>query len=157
MVKELLSQKGVNFTEYDVSRDRNAAQELVSRTGQMGVPVTVINGQAIVGFDRAQLEQALSHRGDTKPIFGAAIADASKITARQSMGITLGAYIGKVRPGSVAERVGLQPGDIITEFNMQRIANANDLEKVMGRIIKGSRLSGIALRGNETIALEGLS
>ena len=156
MVKEFLSQKGVSFTEYDVSRDHNAAQELVNRTGQMGVPVTVIDGQAIVGFDRAQLELALSQRTGTKPSFGASIADAAKITARQGTVATFGAYVGKVKPGSVAERLGLQPNDIITEINMQRIANAGDLEKVLARLSKGSRLAVIALRGNETIGLEGL-
>jgi S1-C subfamily serine protease len=56
----------------------------------------------------------------------------------------------------VAERLGLQLGDIITEFNMQRIANAADLEKVLGRTGNGSRLAVIALRGNETIGLEGI-
>ena len=155
-MKEFLSQKGVSFTEHDVSRDQNAAQEMVNRTGQMGVPVTVIDGQAIVGFDQAQLEQALSRGGSTKPSFGASIADASKITAQQSTGITLGAYVGKVRPGSVAERLGLQQRDIITEVNMQRIANADDLERVLGNISKGSRLAVTALRGSETIGLEGI-
>jgi len=60
MVKEFLSQKGIGFKEYDVSRDRTAAQEMVDRTGQMGVSVTVIDGPVIIGFDRARLEHALS-------------------------------------------------------------------------------------------------
>lgn len=155
-MKEFLSQKGVSFTEYDVSQDQKAAQEMVNRTGQMAVPVTIIDGQTIVGFDQAQLEQALSRSGSTKPSFGASIADASKITARESTGVTLGAYVGKVRPGSAAERLGLQPGDIVTEVNMQRIANASDMEEVLGRINKDSRLAVTALRGNETIGLEGI-
>jgi len=157
MVKEFLSQKGMSFTEYDVSRDSNAAQELVSRTGQMGVPVTVIDGQAIVGFDRAQLEQVLSQRKSSRPSFGASIADAAKITARQGTAATFGAYVGKVKPGSVAQKLGLQPGDIITEVNMQRISNASDLENVLGRINKGNRLALIVLRDDKTIGLEGLS
>ncbi len=107
MVKEFLSQKGVSFIEKDVSRDQLAAQELVSRTGQMGVPVTVINGEAIVGFDRARLEEVLTHgQKGQRPSLGAAVADASKITARQGSGITFGAYVGKVRAGSVAEKLG---------------------------------------------------
>ena len=90
MVKEFLSQKGIGFKEHDVSRDRAAAQELVDRTGQMGVPVTVIDGQIIIGFDRARLEQALNmEQQRERHSFGAAIADASKITARQGLGITL--------------------------------------------------------------------
>jgi S1-C subfamily serine protease len=156
MVKEFLSQKGIGFKEYDVSRDRVAAQELVNRTGQMGVPVTIIDGQTIIGFDRAQLEQVFSQeQGRQRPPFGAAIADASKITARQGVGITLGAYVGKVRPGSLAERVGLAQGDIITEVNVQPIANADSLEHALSKLNKGSRISLVFLRDNKTFRTEG--
>jgi S1-C subfamily serine protease len=156
MVKEFLSQKGIGFKEHDVSRDRAAAQELQNRTGQMGVPVTVIDGQIIIGFDRERLEQALNmEQQRDRPSFGAAIADASKITARQGLGITLGAYIGNVRPGSVAQRVGLAPGDIITEINMQRVATADDLEQALSKISKGGRIALVFLRGNKTFTTEG--
>ena len=126
MVKKFLSQKGVSYKEHDVSVDQTAARELVNRTGQMGVPVTIIDGQTIIGFDRAKLEQILSQ--EQRPSLGAAVADASKITAKQGTGITLGAYVGKVRPRSLAERLGLAAGDIITEVNMRKIANAHDIE-----------------------------
>jgi glutaredoxin 3 len=156
MVKEFLSQKGIGFEERDVSRDPSAAQELVKSSGQMGVPVTVINGQAVVGFNRAQLEQVLAEtRGVQRPSFGASIADASRITAKQGSGITLGAYVGRVRPGSGAERAGLAPGDIITELNMQRIANAGDLERALANLNRGSRFSLVFLRGNQTMTTEG--
>jgi len=58
MVKEFLSQRGVSFEERDVPQNPSYAQEL-SKTGQMGVPVTIINGQTVVGFDRSRLEQLL--------------------------------------------------------------------------------------------------
>jgi S1-C subfamily serine protease len=154
MVKEFLSQKGVSYKEYDVSLDQNAARELVSRTGQMGVPVTIIDGQTIIGFDRAQLEQVLSQ--EQRPSLGAAIADASKITAKQGTGITLGAYVGKVRPSSLAERLGLAVGDIITEVNMQSIANADDLERALSKLSKGSRISLVLIRGNKGFTTEGI-
>jgi glutaredoxin 3 len=154
MVKEFLSQKGIVFEERDVSRDRNAARELVSRTGQMGVPVTIIDGQTIVGFDRNRLEQAIGHR--TPPSFGASVADASKITARQGAGITLGAYIGKVKPGWIAEKLGLAPGDIVIEVNMKHIANATDLEKAISALNRGNRISVVFLRGNERFVNEGI-
>jgi S1-C subfamily serine protease len=93
----------------------------------MGVPVTIINGQAVIGFDQKRLEQLLTQWKPRK--FEASIADASKITAKQGSGITLGAYIGGVTVGSVAEKAGLLAGDII-EFNMRPIANATDLEYV---------------------------
>ena len=154
MVKEFLSQRGVGFEERDVSRDRSAAQELVNKTGQMGVPVTVIDGQIIIGFDRARLEQVLSEW--QKPSFGASIADASKITQRQGGGTTLGAYVGRVRQGSVAEKLGLATGDIILEINMQRIANADDLERAIAKLSKGSRISLVFLRGTRQFTSEGI-
>lgn len=153
MVKEFLSQKGVGFKEYDVSRDQNAARELVNRTGQMGVPVTIIDGQTIIGFDRTRLEQVLSQ--PQRPSLGAAVANASKITAKEGIGITLGAYVGKVRPSSLAERLGLATGDIIIEVNMQRIGNADDLERAISKLSKGSRISLIFLRGNKEFTTEG--
>jgi len=153
MLKEFLSQRGISFEERDVSRDKAAAQELVNRTGQMGVPVTIIDGQTIVGFDRARLEQALSEW--QRPSFGASVADASKITQRQGAGITLGAYVGTVRPGSVAEKVGLAPGDIIIEVNLQHIANADDLERIVTKLDKGNRISLVFLRGNKQLTGEG--
>ena len=155
MVKEFLSQKGIAFEERDVSRDPAAAQELRS-TGQTGVPVTVIDGQMVVGFDRPRLEHILAQtQGKSRPSLGAAIADASKITARSGPAPVFGAYIGRVRPGSVAERTGLAPGDIVTELNLQRIANADDLERALSRMNAGSRFSLVFLRGNKTLRTEG--
>ena len=59
MVKEFLSQKGVNFEERDVSVNRAYADEMVKETGQMGVPVLDIEGQIIVGFDKERIKQVL--------------------------------------------------------------------------------------------------
>ena len=153
MVKEFLSQRGVSFEERDVSRDPVAAQEL-AKMGQRGVPVIIIDGQTIVGFDRARLEQALSQW--QRPSFGVSIADASKITQRQGAIQTSGAYVGRVRPGSVAEKIGLVPGDIIIEVNMQRIANADDLERIVAKLDKGNRISLVLLRGNKRLTVEGI-
>lgn len=157
MVKEFLSQKGVGFEERDVSRDPSYAQELVSSTGQMGVPVTIINGQMVVGFDRGRLEQ-LTNQTQTgqRPPFGASIADASKMAAARSLGTILGAYVGRVRPGSIAARIGLAPGDVITELNTKPIANAGDLEDALSTLDSGSRFSLVFLRGNETMTTDGV-
>ena len=157
MVKEFLSQRGIGFQERDVSRNPAYAQELVSSTGQMGVPVTIINQQAVIGFDRAKLERLLTQtQAGQRPSFGASIADASKITAKQGSGITLGAYIGRVRSGSVAERLRLASGDIVIELNMKNIANASDLERALSGLSRGSRLSLVFLRGNKKLASEGI-
>lgn len=61
MAKELLSQKGVEYTAYDVTKDRAALEEMRRISGgAMRVPVISVCNQVMVGFDRKGLEQALS-------------------------------------------------------------------------------------------------
>jgi S1-C subfamily serine protease len=157
MVKEYLSQRRIGFQERDVSRNPAYAQELVNNTGQMGVPVTVIDRQVVIGFDRTKLEQVLAQTGETQhPPFGASIADASKITAKQGGGVTFGAYIGRVRPGSVAERLGLAPGDIIIELNNKNIAGASELEQALSRLARGDQISIVFIRENTKKATRGI-
>lgn len=64
MAKRFFNEHGVAYTEKDVSQNSAAAQEMIDRSGQMGVPVTVITndeGQEtlVVGFDRPRLAAAL--------------------------------------------------------------------------------------------------
>lgn len=61
-LKEFLRENKVEFTEIDVSKDQQAAEELIRRSGQMSVPVTEIDGQMIVGFDREKLVDLLKLR-----------------------------------------------------------------------------------------------
>jgi S1-C subfamily serine protease len=111
----------------------------------------------VIGFNRAQLEQLLTQtQAEQRPSFAASIADASKVTAKQGSGITLGACIGGIRPGSVAEGLGLAPGDIIIELNMKNIANASDLERALSGLSRGSRLSLVFLRGNKKMVTQGI-
>ncbi len=56
--KEFLSQKGIEFEERDVSRDESAFAEL-QRRGLMTTPVTLIDDEAVVGFDQAKLAKLL--------------------------------------------------------------------------------------------------
>lgn len=58
--KEFLSQQGVPYTEYDVTADRAKAKEMIISSGQKTVPVIVIDGEVVVGFDRARLEELLA-------------------------------------------------------------------------------------------------
>lgn len=59
MAKEFLKQNNIEFTTIDVSEDEAAAQEMVNRTGQMGVPQIDIDGEIIIGFDKPALKKAL--------------------------------------------------------------------------------------------------
>jgi glutaredoxin-like YruB-family protein len=61
MVKEFLKSKGVEFEDIDVSSDRNAAREMISKTGMTAVPQIEINGKMIIGFDREALENELKN------------------------------------------------------------------------------------------------
>jgi len=58
-LKAYLKQNNIAFIEIDVSRDQKAADELVKRSGQMGVPQTDINGEIIVGFDKPRISRLL--------------------------------------------------------------------------------------------------
>ena len=59
MAKNWMKEKGINYKEIDVSTDPSAAQEMVSKSGQMGVPVIDVEGDITVGFDRPKLEHIL--------------------------------------------------------------------------------------------------
>lgn len=58
--KEFLKEKGVKYEDINVGINQKAANEMVEKSGQMGVPVTDIDGKIIVGFDKEELEKALS-------------------------------------------------------------------------------------------------
>ena len=58
--KEYLSQKGVPYTDHDVAKDGDKAKEMKQKSGQMSVPVIIIDGEVIVGFDQSRLESLLS-------------------------------------------------------------------------------------------------
>ena len=60
MVKEFLRANNVDFEELNVAVDRNAAIEMVQRSGQMAVPVVDVNGTIIVGFDSGAIAKALN-------------------------------------------------------------------------------------------------
>jgi len=59
MTKGYFREKGIKFTDIDVSRDQAAARDMVRRSGQMGVPVIDIGGKIVVGFNRPQINSLL--------------------------------------------------------------------------------------------------
>ncbi len=58
--KQYLAEHRVRFREVDISRDQQAARDLVKRTNQMGVPVTLINNRPVVGFNKAEINRLLN-------------------------------------------------------------------------------------------------
>ena len=59
MAKEYFKQRNVSYTEHDVSKDVAKQQEMIAKTHQYGVPVIIINGKIILGFDRAKIDKLL--------------------------------------------------------------------------------------------------
>ncbi len=60
VAKKYLASKNVPFEEVDVSKSREAAMEMVKKSGQRGVPVIEINGNIIVGFDQTKIDSLIS-------------------------------------------------------------------------------------------------
>lgn len=58
--KEYLSRKGISYAEYNVAADREAAREMLKKSGQLGVPVIAIGDEVVIGFNPAQLDGLLS-------------------------------------------------------------------------------------------------
>jgi glutaredoxin-like YruB-family protein len=57
--KQYFQDNHIPFENYDVSQDQGKAEEMIKKSGQMGVPVIDVDGQIIVGFDRDRIKSAL--------------------------------------------------------------------------------------------------
>jgi glutaredoxin 3 len=155
MAKKYLAEKGVNFKEYDVSVDVEAAREMVNLTGQMGVPVITVDNEVIVGFNRPMLDELLSKNGNGyKVSLGLSVADANKLAQKTGSPPIFGAFVGRVQPGSAGDKAGLKPGDVITEINMQPINDAAALEKTVSSLARGSRVALVYTRDNDSLTAE---
>ena len=58
-IKRHLQENGIQYREVNVAADQKAAEEMVRKSGQQGVPQTEINGQIIVGFDKTRINSLL--------------------------------------------------------------------------------------------------
>lgn len=59
MTKDFFRSNSVQYQEFNVASDAKARDEMIQKSGQLGVPVTEINGQIVVGFDRARLSELM--------------------------------------------------------------------------------------------------
>lgn len=57
--EDFLKEQKVSYKAIDVSGDQKAAQEMIKKSDQMGVPVLDINGEIVVGFDRDKIAELL--------------------------------------------------------------------------------------------------
>tara|TARA_Y100000310_G_scaffold342814_1_gene447585 strand:- start:639 stop:884 length:246 start_codon:yes stop_codon:yes gene_type:complete len=57
--KEFLKEHDIKFEDVDVAADKERAQEMIEKSGQMGVPVIEIDDTVIIGFDKEEMEKLL--------------------------------------------------------------------------------------------------
>jgi len=60
LAKEYFKKNNIQVEEVDVGKDQKAAEEMIQKSGQMGVPVIEANGKIIIGFDRDAIKDALN-------------------------------------------------------------------------------------------------
>ena len=57
--KDFLKNNNIPFEDIDVSLDQTKAQEMILKSGQMGVPVIEIDDKIVIGFNKPLLEEFL--------------------------------------------------------------------------------------------------
>jgi glutaredoxin 3 len=57
--KDFFTANKVEFTDYNVATDLQKRQEMIQKSGQMGVPVIYIGDELIVGYDEEKLKELL--------------------------------------------------------------------------------------------------
>ncbi|MDZ4247318.1 MAG: PDZ domain-containing protein [Dehalococcoidia bacterium] len=115
-----------------------------------------MDDEVVIGFDRGRLQHIIENKIRGKPSFGLKVADATSISLKEKGVPAFGAYVAGVKDGSLATKMGLQTGDIITELNMQPIRNSKDIETAMVRLSRGSRIQIIFQRGGNILKAEGI-
>lgn len=63
MAKDFFKEHGIEYTEIDVSADEKQAEEMVKKSGQMGVPQIYIDEKLFVGFDKDGIAKELGIAG----------------------------------------------------------------------------------------------
>ena len=137
--------------------------EMIRVSGQQGVPVTVANGDVILGFDQRKFAKlAEKFAGPKRPPLGILAADAEEYLAKHLEKAekipagTKGVYVGKVRPNTVAARGGFKPGDVITSFAGKRVRTMTALDQMVETLKAGDKATAKFIRDgeNQSIVLQ---
>ncbi len=62
MAKDYFAKNNITYTQYDVASDAAKRQEMLDKTGQLGVPVILIGTDVVIGFDKEAIDQLLDIR-----------------------------------------------------------------------------------------------
>ena len=136
---------------------------MIRVSGQQGVPVTVANGDVILGFDQRKFAKlAEKFAGPKRPPLGILAADAEEYLTKHPEKAdkipagTKGIYVGKVRPNTVAARGGFKPGDVITSFAGKRVRTMTALDQMVETLKPGDKATAKFIRDgeNQSIVLQ---
>lgn len=58
--KDYFTRKGLKYTDFNVAQDKAKAQEMIQKSGQMGVPVIIVDNEVVVGFNQGLIDRLLS-------------------------------------------------------------------------------------------------
>jgi glutaredoxin len=150
-LKNYFRQRGIPFTEHDVSQDPYRAREMVQISGQQGVPVSIVDGQLVLGADMSRINQILASRAQHPPKLGVSIADAGRIADKKNTQLPDGAYVGRVNPTLPAGRAGVRPGDVIVQLAGQPIRSDKDIHRVTGNLKYDQTVDITVWRDGQTI------
>jgi glutaredoxin 3 len=59
-LEEFLREKGIEFEEIDVSKDKNAREEMIKKSGRLEAPILEINGEIVIGFNKEKICKLLN-------------------------------------------------------------------------------------------------
>jgi S1-C subfamily serine protease len=121
---------------------------MVRLSGQQGVPVITVDDSVVVGFDRPRLEQLLSSRKVKQVELGASVGDALPRVQME------GAYVGRVKNGSPAQKAGLAVRDVIVELDGQPVASVTDLRRILSGLRAGTKVRAIYVRGGQLLSAD---
>jgi glutaredoxin-like YruB-family protein len=159
--KQYLTSRNVPFVDKDVSTDMEAAREMIQISGQQGVPVIATDQEVVVGFDQLRLARIADRfSGPKRPAFGVLGANADDYFARHpekkpaSETDIRGVFVGQVKPRSVADRAGIQPGDVIQALANKRVRDMRGLDQIMESVKAGDTVSVRVLRGADDVNLQ---
>ncbi len=154
-----------DFIQTDASiNPGNSGGALVNLNGELvGINTAILSqsgGNIGIGFAipihmaSGIMEQLLKHGRVYRGRLGAQAQDLTPELA-QAFGIQFqrGAVVTQVYPGSAAEKAGLQPGDIITEFNEKVVRDANTLRNHVGLLRVGEEVKLKVLRNGQPMLL----
>ena len=61
-IKDWLEEEGYDYTEHNVAEDKEKAKEMIQKTGQRGVPQTLVGGEQVVGFQPDKIEEVIQQQ-----------------------------------------------------------------------------------------------